>query len=473
MTSKVGGFSMRKGISFLSVISIVVSVLGTIIYGECFRSSSLVPVFIVFSIASIILPVIAKRYRISKDKKGGWIEVVAIIIGGFNFYCMIFALTSAPIFIGYMGWIICGIVYKLICHKKKESDSRKETIQVANNIQKTHMQTPVSEERVCSNTDKNIRLESINHNADVRFQMRDPDQICDRELLANTIEDLVEDETTLNDLRVYKKLIVEMNEKQRILQEQNQRICKINNMSDGERRQHILELRTLQNTSRGICESVDQIDKELKKLEETDGLKSILQTERAEWNKRIALRNQRLREESLAREEQEWQKKADRVNYLSERQMTYSSIIRTLESISIINKENIQRETAILMVTLADYFATCKRIDRKTLHEENKQWLSSMGLDCNHVLGMRMEFYGEIMRGRELRGECVFGNVEAVNNPVIRCIIAFGDMIINPACIDNYDGVPSILLGFDDIIAFQKILQNNVTKAISTFVESI
>lgn len=96
-----------------------------------------------------------------------------------------------------------------------------------------------------------------------------------------------------------------------------------------------------------------------------------------------------------------------------------------------------------------------------------------MGLDCNHVLGMRMEFYGEIMRGRELRGECVFGNVEAVNNPVIRCIIAFGDMIINPACIDNYDGVPSILLGFDDIIAFQKILQNNVTKAISTFVESI
>ena len=41
-------------------------------------------------------------------------ELVSIIVGGFNFYCIIFALTSIPIFIGYLGWVVCGIAYKQI-----------------------------------------------------------------------------------------------------------------------------------------------------------------------------------------------------------------------------------------------------------------------------------------------------------------------------------------------------------------------
>lgn len=102
------------GVDALSIISLVVSVLGVVVYGGCFDNNALVPLFVILGIASVVLPLIAKKHRILNNKTGKWMEIVSIIVGGFNFYFIIFALTSIPIIVGNLGWVICGIAYKMI-----------------------------------------------------------------------------------------------------------------------------------------------------------------------------------------------------------------------------------------------------------------------------------------------------------------------------------------------------------------------
>ena len=98
----------------MSLLSLGVSVLGAVIYASLFSGSGLTWLFIIIGIVSVILPLIAKKIRITQEKQGKAFEIIAIVVGGFNFYCIIFALTTLPVFIGYLGWIICGIVYRTV-----------------------------------------------------------------------------------------------------------------------------------------------------------------------------------------------------------------------------------------------------------------------------------------------------------------------------------------------------------------------
>ncbi len=98
----------------MSLVSLSVSILGTVIYATLFSGSGLAWLFIIISIASVVLPPIAKKLRITQEKNGKVFEIIAIVVGGFNFYCIFFALTTLPIFIGYLGWVVCGIAYKMV-----------------------------------------------------------------------------------------------------------------------------------------------------------------------------------------------------------------------------------------------------------------------------------------------------------------------------------------------------------------------
>lgn len=104
--------------SAMSVASLAVSMLGCVLYVSLFGGSGLIILFVVVSLASVALPPIAKKYRLSKKKEGKVLseafEIVAIIIAGFNFFCVCFSLTNLPAIVGYMGWIISGVVYKMI-----------------------------------------------------------------------------------------------------------------------------------------------------------------------------------------------------------------------------------------------------------------------------------------------------------------------------------------------------------------------
>ena len=100
--------------AIMSLVSLAVSILGTVVYSTLFSGSGLTWLFIILGLASVVLPPIAKKVRIEQDKKGKVFEILAIVVGGFNFYCIFFALASLPIFIGYLGWVGCGIAYKMV-----------------------------------------------------------------------------------------------------------------------------------------------------------------------------------------------------------------------------------------------------------------------------------------------------------------------------------------------------------------------
>ena len=99
--------------SIISFVSLSVSILGVFIYSSLFSGSGLIFPFVIVSVISIILPAISKKIRLVKGKKGKILEIIAIIIGGYNFYCVFFALTKLPLIIAYSGWVISGIAYKI------------------------------------------------------------------------------------------------------------------------------------------------------------------------------------------------------------------------------------------------------------------------------------------------------------------------------------------------------------------------
>ena len=100
--------------SILSIVSLLVSILGSLLYGLVFVNAGLIPAFIIVTIASIILPPIAKKQRGKKGKKGKVAEIIAIILGGLNFYCIVFALTNLSTLMGFLGWVVCGLAYKFV-----------------------------------------------------------------------------------------------------------------------------------------------------------------------------------------------------------------------------------------------------------------------------------------------------------------------------------------------------------------------
>ena len=55
--------------SILSIVSLMVSILGSLLYGLVFVNAGLIPAFIIVTIASIILPPIAKKHVEKKEKR--------------------------------------------------------------------------------------------------------------------------------------------------------------------------------------------------------------------------------------------------------------------------------------------------------------------------------------------------------------------------------------------------------------------
>ncbi len=107
---------IKKRISIIAIASLLISLLGILVYSTLFSETrfDFRVIFIVVSIISILLPPVSKIIRKKKGTAGKAFEILAVIVGGFNVYCCIFALTSLPIITAYLGWIIGGIAYAVI-----------------------------------------------------------------------------------------------------------------------------------------------------------------------------------------------------------------------------------------------------------------------------------------------------------------------------------------------------------------------
>jgi len=62
---------------------------------------------------------------LKKGNKGRFLEIAAILIGGFNFCVFIFMFTKLPVIVGWLGWIVCGFAYSRIKHR--EDNSKNDT----------------------------------------------------------------------------------------------------------------------------------------------------------------------------------------------------------------------------------------------------------------------------------------------------------------------------------------------------------
>ncbi len=114
--------------SVFSLISIFISLGGVYVYYLLLGFGyELYPFFVLVSIVSVVFPCISKKLRVKNNKKGKVLEIIALVIGGFNFYCMFFVIPETPIFLGYLGWIVFGLLYKYIEIEKDKTDGIKDT----------------------------------------------------------------------------------------------------------------------------------------------------------------------------------------------------------------------------------------------------------------------------------------------------------------------------------------------------------
>ena len=119
--ANINSYKINSRMSPISVISLVTSLLAFIFYVIILADYSdfTVTIFVLLALLSVILPPISKAIRIKKGQTGKVLEIVALIIGSFDFYCIIFALTQEPLEYGYLGGLISVIAYCVIKSKPK------------------------------------------------------------------------------------------------------------------------------------------------------------------------------------------------------------------------------------------------------------------------------------------------------------------------------------------------------------------
>lgn len=137
-------------------------------------------------------------------------------------------------------------------------------------------------------------------NPDIRHQLRDPDQVSDRELLANAMDDVAQNEAELDFVRRYRKQIEQLDQKQRELEQVGQEI--IQARKDGARKSDIA---VLQEKSKILRKQLDRMDGKLLEFEAGKPLQAVVKRQRAELQEKARERMNK-RVEEVRRKEAEY-----------------------------------------------------------------------------------------------------------------------------------------------------------------------
>lgn len=141
---------------------------------------------------------------------------------------------------------------------------------------------------------------------DIRFQMRMPDdlnQISDRELLANALDTVAQNDTERDYLKRYRKYIKELEQKKTQLDDLSARLkdLKADKASAKANRDLIMRM---ENNAKTLENSIQRTDKRLMDFEATKALKDVMAREKAAWKQTAKARSDarvaRLRENNRA-----------------------------------------------------------------------------------------------------------------------------------------------------------------------------
>lgn len=123
----------------------------------------------------------------------------------------------------------------------------------------------------------------------------------------------------------------------------------------------------------------------------------------------------------------------------------YKAMIKIAKTSPI--AQNPEFELLPAMFVITDYAAASARKDRRSIANEVTCAMATMykGLD-NVLLDNRCDLYGEIIRGKDLRGEWFLGDISALSdNAISKCTALLGDILYNPQCAENYDTAPVVV----------------------------
>jgi len=74
-------------------------------------------------------------------------------------------------------------------------------------------------------------------------------------------------------------------------------------------------------------------------------------------------------------------------------------------------------------------------------------------------LNKRCDLYGEIIRGKPVRGDWFPGDISGLSdNPISKCTMLLGDLLYNPECAESYDTAPIFLYGIIGQVEFAEFV---------------
>lgn len=145
------------------------------------------------------------------------------------------------------------------------------------------------------------KLNSVKPGA--RYQLRDPDQISDRELLANVMDSAAETQAELDFVRRYRAQIQQLNEKQRDLEQTRQEIADAR--KNGARKSDIA---VLENKAKILRNQIDRMDGKLLEFEAGKPLKAVVKRQRDDLrrkaNERMQKRVAEVRQQEAAKRDE-------------------------------------------------------------------------------------------------------------------------------------------------------------------------
>ena len=118
--------------------------------------------------------------------------------------------------------------------------------------------------------------------------------------------------------------------------------------------------------------------------------------------------------------------------------------------------QNPEFELLPAMFVITDYAAASARKDRRSIANEATRAMASVYKGFNNaLLDKRCDLYGEIICGKDLRGEWFLGDISALSdNAISKCTALLGDILYNPQCAENYDTAPVVVYGILETMKF-------------------
>lgn len=149
----------------------------------------------------------------------------------------------------------------------------------------------------------------------------------------------------------------------------------------------------------------------------------------------------------------------------------YIRILNILKDSSIDTSDGfVSFELLPFLYVISDFAIASANKDRLKFSTDIMEFLLESQLDKESfecLLQEKIDFYGEVVRGKKLRGYCLLGAFEENTSPLVRCTVAFTDIIIDPNCSEDYDNAPFCVYNMFEMLNFSTNTMPLLVKAVT------